>query len=77
MSEMKKEMAFGDRASGGGRGGPGGGRGGGREDRGGGGEMLHACDPAPARVAAPQKICKWSAPTKRQVCKVLTHPSSR
>src|SRR4051812_50100422 len=41
MADMKKEMAFGDRSSGGGgRGGPGGGGGGGRggprEDRGGG-----------------------------------------
>src|SRR3954466_15436013 len=35
MSDMKKEMAFGDRAGAGGRSGPsGGGRGGGREDRG-------------------------------------------
>src|SRR3954469_20773877 len=44
MSDMKKEMAFGDRAGAGGRSGPsGGGRGGGREDRGdrggGGGDM--------------------------------------
>jgi hypothetical protein len=37
MGDSKKEMAFGDRSSGGGRGGPGGDRGrGGREERGGG-----------------------------------------
>src|SRR3954471_2406653 len=42
MSDLQKEMAFGERAGGGGgRGGPGGDRGGrgGRDDRGGGGDM--------------------------------------
>src|SRR3954462_4116005 len=60
MSDMKKEMAFGDRASGGGgRGGPGGGRGGGREDRGGGGggDM----DRGGGRGFGRRKVCRYCA----------------
>ena len=55
---MKYEMAFGDRASGGGRGGPGGGgRGGGREDRGGGGDM----DRGGGRGIGRRKVCRYCA----------------
>ena len=57
MADMKKEMAFGDRASGGGRGGPGGGRGGPREDRGGaGGDMDRG-----GRGFGRRKVCRYCA----------------
>src|SRR4051794_22503010 len=56
MSDFKQEMAFGDRASGGGRGGPGGGRGGGREDRGGGGDMERG-----GRGFGRRKVCRYCA----------------
>jgi small subunit ribosomal protein S18 len=56
MSNMKKEMAFGDRASGGGRGGAGGGRGGPREDRGGGGDMERG-----GRGFGRRKVCRYCA----------------
>src|SRR5512141_3428242 len=53
----KNEMAFGDRASGGGRGGPGGGRGGGREERGGGSDM----DRGGGRGFGRRKVCRYCA----------------
>src|SRR3954465_2908024 len=61
MSDMKKEMAFGDRAGAGGRSGPsGGGRGGGREDRGdrggGGGDMDRG-----GRGFGRKKVCRYCA----------------
>ncbi|MGZ6124314.1 MAG: 30S ribosomal protein S18 [Myxococcales bacterium] len=58
MNDSKKEMAFGDRASGGGRGGPGGGRGGGREDRGGGGGDM---DRGGGRGFGRRKVCRYCA----------------
>jgi small subunit ribosomal protein S18 len=58
MGDSKKEMAFGDRASGGGRGGPGGGRGGGREDRGGGGSDM---DRGGGRGFGRRKVCRYCA----------------
>jgi len=54
----KNEMAFGDRASGGGRGGPGGGRGGGREERGGGGSDM---DRGGGRGFGRRKVCRYCA----------------
>src|SRR5256885_5137190 len=61
MSDMKKEMAFGDRAGAGGRSGPsGGGRGGGREDRGdrggGGADMDRG-----GRGFGRRKVCRYCA----------------
>ncbi|HZR09837.1 MAG TPA: 30S ribosomal protein S18 [Myxococcales bacterium] len=58
MSDLKKEMAFGDRAGGGGRGGPGGDRGGrgSREDRG-GGDM----DRGGGRGFGRKKVCRYCA----------------
>jgi small subunit ribosomal protein S18 len=59
MSDLKKEMAFGDRAGAGGRSGPGGGgRGGGREDRGdrGGGDMERG-----GRGFGRRKVCRYCA----------------
>jgi small subunit ribosomal protein S18 len=58
MSDLKKEMAFGDRAGGGGRGGPGGDRGGrgGREDRG-GSDM----DRGGGRGFGRKKVCRYCA----------------
>ena len=58
MGDSKKEMAFGDRASGGGRGGPGGGRGGGREERGGGGSDM---DRGGGRGFGRRKVCRYCA----------------
>jgi small subunit ribosomal protein S18 len=58
MGDLKKEMAFGDRASGGGRGGGGGGRGGGREDRGGGGSDM---DRGGGRGFGRRKVCRYCA----------------
>ena len=56
MSDMKKEMAFGDRAAAGGRGGAGGARGG-REDRGGGGDM----ERGGGRGFGRRKVCRYCA----------------
>src|SRR3954470_10552721 len=59
MSDLKKEMAFGERAAGGGgRGGPGGDRGGrgGRDDRGGGGDMDRG-----GRGFGRKKVCRYCA----------------
>ena len=60
MSDMKKEMAFGERGGGGGKGGPGGGRGGGggREDRGGGGGDM---DRGGGRGFGRRKVCRYCA----------------
>ena len=56
MRDPKKEMAFGDRAGAGGKGG--GGRGGGREDRGGaGGDM----DRGGGRGFGRRKVCRYCA----------------
>src|SRR4051812_42770733 len=57
MSDLKKEMAFGDRAGGGGRSGPGGDRGGrgNREDRG-GGDMDRG-----GRGVGRKKVCRYCA----------------
>jgi small subunit ribosomal protein S18 len=61
MSEVKKEMAFGDRA-GGGRGGAGGGRGGGREERGGGGGGGGGdMDRGGGRGFGRRKVCRYCA----------------
>jgi small subunit ribosomal protein S18 len=58
MADMKKEMPFGERSSGGGRGSPGGGgRGGPREDRGGGGDM----DRGGGRGFGRKKVCRYCA----------------
>jgi small subunit ribosomal protein S18 len=64
MSDLKKEMPFGDRAGGGGRGGPGGdrGRGGGREDRGGGGDMERG-----GRGFGRKKVCRYCADNNLKV----------
>jgi|tagenome__1003787_1003787.scaffolds.fasta_scaffold20984351_3 small subunit ribosomal protein S18 len=67
MSDMKKEMAFGDRAGAGGRSGPsGGGRGGGREDRGdrggGGGDMERG-----GRGFGRRKVCRYCADNNLKV----------
>jgi len=57
MSDMKKEMAFGERGGSGGKGGPGGGRGGGREDRGGGSDM----ERGGGRGFGRRKVCRYCA----------------
>jgi small subunit ribosomal protein S18 len=67
MSDMKKEMAFGDRVGAGGRSGPsGGGRGGGREDRGdrggGGGDMERG-----GRGFGRRKVCRYCADNNLKV----------
>src|SRR4051812_24240261 len=67
MADMKKEMAFGDRSSGGGgRGGPGGGGGGGRggprEDRG-GGDM----ERGGGRGFGRRKVCRYCADNNLKV----------
>src|SRR3954464_3525121 len=67
MSDMKKEMAFGDRAGAGGRSGPsGGGRGGGREDRGGGGGGGGGMDRG-GRGFGRRKVCRYCADNNLKV----------
>jgi small subunit ribosomal protein S18 len=56
MSDLKREMAFGDRGGGTGRGGAGGGRGGAREERGGGGDLERG-----GRGFGRRKVCRYCA----------------
>jgi small subunit ribosomal protein S18 len=56
MSDMKREMAFGDRSGGTGRGGAGGARGGAREERGGGGDLERG-----GRGFGRRKVCRYCA----------------
>ena len=57
MSDMKKEMAFGDRGGSGGRGAPGGGRGGGGREERGGGDM----ERGGGRGFGRRKVCRYCA----------------
>jgi small subunit ribosomal protein S18 len=57
MSDMKREMAFGDRGGGTGRAGAGGGRGGAREERGGGGDL----ERGGGRGFGRRKVCRYCA----------------
>ena len=57
MSDMKREMAFGDRGGGTGRAGGGGARGGAREERGGGGDL----DRGGGRGFGRRKVCRYCA----------------
>jgi small subunit ribosomal protein S18 len=59
MSDMKREMAFGDRSAGSARGGAGSGRGAGREDRGGGagGDL----ERGGGRGFGRRKVCRYCA----------------
>ena len=57
MSDMKREMAFGDRGGGTGRAGAGGARGGAREERGGGGDLERGA----GRGFGRRKVCRYCA----------------
>ena len=57
MSDMKREMAFGDRGGGTGRAGAGGARGGAREERGGGGDL----ERGGGRGFGRRKVCRYCA----------------
>jgi small subunit ribosomal protein S18 len=57
MSDMKREMAFGDRGGGTGRAGGGGARGGAREERGGGGDL----ERGGGRGFGRRKVCRYCA----------------
>jgi small subunit ribosomal protein S18 len=57
MSDVKREMAFGDRTGGGGRAGGGGARGGAREERGGGGDL----ERGGGRGFGRRKVCRYCA----------------
>ena len=57
MSDMKREMAFGDRVGGAGRAGAGGSRGGSREERGGGGDLERGA----GRGFGRRKVCRYCA----------------
>ena len=57
MSDMKREMAFGDRGGGSGRSGAGGARGGAREERGGGGDL----ERGGGRGFGRRKVCRYCA----------------
>src|SRR5438270_10838560 len=57
MSDMKREMAFGDRSGGTGRAGGGGARGGAREERGGGGDL----DRGGGGGFGRRKVCRYCA----------------
>jgi len=57
MSDMKREMAFGDRGGGSGRAGGGGARGGAREERGGGGDL----ERGGGRGFGRRKVCRYCA----------------